>query len=65
MNAYVPVLLEAFDRLHHATTYLSMAWGIDTPREYMQANVDARLILTRLEHQVLDEAETFMNEVPE
>lgn len=48
---------EGFDKLHHALIYLSFSWGVDTPPHLMQANLDARKILARLEQLNLNMAE--------
>lgn len=59
-DGYVPVWILACDKLSHVLEYLHYSWGIDTPRDHMQANVDARAICISLKKKLIDEAEVEM-----
>jgi hypothetical protein len=51
----------ACDKLSRALDYLAYSWGVDTPRDQMVANLDARAIFIRLKKNIIDEAEMEMN----
>jgi hypothetical protein len=51
------ICMQVVDKLRRSLNYLHHSWGIDTPRDYMQANLDARAIIIRLCNQIIDEAE--------
>lgn len=46
---------EGMDILHSVLHYLHFAWGIDTPPDAMQANLDARLVLIRCKMELYNE----------
>lgn len=48
---------EGVDKLQSAIQYLHWGWGVDTPREAMQANLDARAIMLKLQERILDQLE--------
>lgn len=54
--------LMACDILRGALRYLSFSWGVDTPRDYMQANLDARALLIHRQNAILNEAEALIPE---
>jgi hypothetical protein len=60
-DGYVPVWMLACDKLSAALDYLHYSWGVDTPRDHMVANLDARAIFIRLKKKIIDEAELEMN----
>lgn len=47
----------ALDKIVSALVYLRYNWGADTPRDRMQANLDARALLINLENQIINETE--------
>jgi hypothetical protein len=55
-----PMFMQACDVLSRALDYLAHSWGIDTPRDQMVANLDARVILIHCKTQIIDEAELEM-----
>lgn len=50
----------ALDKLVSALHYLRYNWGVDTPRDRMQANLDARIVLLRLETEIINETENLI-----
>lgn len=53
-------VMAAVDTIATATRYLAHSWGIDTPPNLMQANLDARAILIKANLRLIDEAQALL-----
>lgn len=55
---------EGMDHIHSALAYLQFSWGIDTPREDMVVNLQARVILLRAQQACYNECANILGMEP-